>query len=104
MPGPYRLERHWRNGTLVVVLRRKAKPVDQQEFGKIGTGGQLAFHQLKLRQLRERRGLSQEAVAYRAGMSVSGYRKVETGIRGNVRLSTLERLAWVLSVEVRDLL
>jgi DNA-binding Xre family transcriptional regulator len=73
-------------------------------FGQVGTGGQLKLWQTKLRQLREQRGLTQESVAWRAGMSVSGYRKLETGLRGNVRLSTLERIAWVLACDVKDLL
>jgi DNA-binding Xre family transcriptional regulator len=101
-----RLERHYRNGEMVLVLKRRERPVEQtiDQFEPVGTGGTLKFWQQRLRQVREERHLTQENVAYRSGMSVSGYRKLETGIRGNVRLATLERVCWVLGCDVKDLL
>jgi transcriptional regulator with XRE-family HTH domain len=55
-----------------------------------------------LRRLREERGLSQEAVGDRAGMTQSQYARIE---RGDVdpTLKTLKRLATALDVTVSDL-
>lgn len=64
----------------------------------------MRFWQLRVREAREARGLTQEQMAFRCQMSVSGYRRVETAARGNTRLSTLERIAFVLGVAVKDLL
>jgi transcriptional regulator with XRE-family HTH domain len=75
-----------------------------QQFEPVHTGGQLRFYQQRIREVREARGLTQEAVAWRSGLSVSGYRKLETGARGNSRLATLERVCWVLGVQLRDVL
>jgi transcriptional regulator with XRE-family HTH domain len=51
----------------------------------------------RLKQLRAAIGLSQEEVAQRLGMSVSGYQRKETGKRG-MNLAFAERLARVLGV------
>jgi DNA-binding XRE family transcriptional regulator len=52
---------------------------------------------------RERRGLTQAALAERAGMDRSYLSGIERG-RHNVPLDTVCRLAWALGMEVRDLL
>ena len=72
----------------------------------IGTqqGGLVKPFQSKLRRLREARGLSQEALAHRAQLTLGGYRRIEVGANPNPRLRTMERLAWALAVEVSDLL
>ncbi len=57
----------------------------------------------QLRAVRERRGLTQEALAERAGMDRSYVSGIERG-RHNVPLDTICRLAWALGMEVRDLL
>jgi transcriptional regulator with XRE-family HTH domain len=56
-----------------------------------------------LRRLREERGLSQEAVGDRAGMTQSQYARIE---RGDVdpTLKTLKRLATALGLTTADLL
>ena len=56
-----------------------------------------------LRRLREERGLSQEAVGDRAGMTQSQYARIE---RGDVdpTLKTLKRLATALDLAVSELL
>lgn len=56
-----------------------------------------------LRRLREERGLSQEAVGDRAGMTQSQYARIE---RGDVdpTLKTLKRLATALGLTAADLL
>jgi transcriptional regulator with XRE-family HTH domain len=56
-----------------------------------------------LRRLREERGLSQEAVGDRAGMTQSQYARIE---RGDVdpTLKTLKRLATALGVPTSELL
>jgi len=55
-----------------------------------------------LRRLREERGLSQEAVGDRAGMTQSQYARIE---RGDVdpTIKTLKRLATALDVTVSSL-
>jgi transcriptional regulator with XRE-family HTH domain len=56
-----------------------------------------------LRRTREKRGLSQEAVGDRAGMTQSQYARIE---RGDVdpTLKTLKRLATALDVTASDLI
>jgi transcriptional regulator with XRE-family HTH domain len=58
----------------------------------------------RLRELRQRDGLSQEAFAERAGMSYKYYQAVEAGRKRNLRLSTLEKLAGAYELEVWQLL
>jgi transcriptional regulator with XRE-family HTH domain len=58
----------------------------------------------RLRELRRRHGLSQEAFAERAGMSYKYYQAVEAGRKRNLRLSTLETLAAAYGLEVWQLL
>lgn len=59
--------------------------------------------QERLREIRESQGLTQEAVAFRAGLAVATYRRLETGKKAYPTLLTLERVADVLGVEVRDI-
>lgn len=58
----------------------------------------------RLRQLRELRGLSQEAFAELSGISYKYYQAVEAGRKRELRLSTLERLAAAYGLEVFQLL
>jgi len=58
----------------------------------------------RLRELRRRHALSQEAFAERAGMSYKYYQAVEAGRKRNLRLSTLEKLAAAYRLEVWQLL
>jgi transcriptional regulator with XRE-family HTH domain len=58
----------------------------------------------RLRELRRRHGLSQEAFAERARMSYKYYQAVEAGRKRNLRLSTLEKLAAAYGLEVWQLL
>ena len=104
--GEQRFERRIVNGQFVTVMKRRRRDVETgiEQFDKVGTGGQLRFWQVRVREAREARGLSQEQMAFRCQMSVSGYRRLETAARGNTRLSTLERVAFVLGVDMRDLL
>ena len=64
----------------------------------------LAILLKRLRELRRRHGLSQEAFAERAGMSYKYYQAVEAGRKRNLRLSTLEKLATAYGLEVWQLL
>jgi len=64
----------------------------------------LAILLKRLRELRRRHGLSQEAFAERAGMSYKYYQAVEAGRKRNLRLSTLEKLAAAYGLEVWQLL
>lgn len=56
----------------------------------------------RLRQLRERKGLSQETLAHEAGLGRSYYWRVEQG-EINMTLETLIRLSNVLKVDVLEL-
>lgn len=61
----------------------------------------------KIRAVRGRRKLTQEAAAKLAGMSQQQWANVEGGHVGQVRgvsLATLERIAKALGVKARDLL
>lgn len=58
----------------------------------------------RIRQLREQRGLTQEAFAEEAEISYKYYQAVEAGRKIDLRLSTLERLAEAHGLEVWELL
>jgi len=57
---------------------------------------------VRLRQLRQSKGLSQEDLAFEAGLGRSYYWRVEQGLI-NVTLETLVKLCNVLKVEIADL-
>lgn len=59
---------------------------------------------VRLRQLREVHGLSQEAFAEVSGISYKYYQAVEAGRKRELRLSTLERLARAYNIELHQLL
>ena len=56
-----------------------------------------------MKELREARGLSQEAFAEKAGLGYKYYQHVEAGRRRDIRLSTLEKLAKACGLELREL-
>ncbi len=57
-----------------------------------------------IRRVRLARGLSQEAVAERSGLSPRHYQDVEAMRREGIRLATIEKIARVLRVPVWQLL
>jgi len=56
----------------------------------------------RLRQLREKKELSQETLAFESGLGRSYYWRLEQGLI-NVTLETLVRLANTLKVDIADL-
>ena len=58
---------------------------------------------LRLRELREANGLTQEGFAEVAGISYKYYQAVEAGRKVELRLSTLERLARAYGIELWEL-
>ena len=56
-----------------------------------------------VRELREKRGLSQEKLAFEIGMDLTSVNEVENG-RRNTTLRTIVKLAKVLGVKPSDLL
>lgn len=58
----------------------------------------------RVRELREARGLSQEAFAERAGLKYKHYQAVEAGRKPNIQLSTLVKMAKALGLEPWELL
>jgi transcriptional regulator with XRE-family HTH domain len=59
---------------------------------------------VRLREMREKRGLSQMALAVRAGLYPGHISVLERELRGAAKLTTLERLAKALRCSVVDLL
>lgn len=57
-----------------------------------------------IRALRAERGMTREALAFAAGVSVSFVAKMELGTGGTPRLSNLEKLAVALGVSLARLL
>ncbi|NEA51723.1 helix-turn-helix transcriptional regulator, partial [Streptomyces sp. SID10815] len=55
-----------------------------------------------LRRLRERAGLTQDELERRSGVSVSTIRGLETGKRGNPRMTTVRQLADALALRSED--
>lgn len=68
------------------------------------TRKQLSALARKVKQLREAAGLSQQALAVRAGLSVSVVSRLEQGAHEDPRLSTIRAIAEALGVGVDDLL
>ena len=58
---------------------------------------------LRIRQLRERQGLSLRGLAEKAGVDFTTLNRIELG-KAAPRFSTLEKLAKALRVSVRDLI
>ena len=78
-------------GTILVVpARRKPKP--HRTLQKLG---------IRLREIRHRRGLSQEALAYAADLERAYVSGVERG-EFNVSVESLSRLAAALKVHIRE--
>jgi transcriptional regulator with XRE-family HTH domain len=59
---------------------------------------------LRLRALRAKHGLSQEAFAELAGVNLKHYQEIESGRKSELRISTLERLARPYGIAVYQLL
>src|SRR5574341_1755485 len=55
---------------------------------------------MRLRTIREEKGLTQEQLAVRAGMSQEYIARLETGTKANPSLASLTRLADALGVEI----
>lgn len=60
--------------------------------------------EVRLKQLREAKGLSQNALARELEMSLANIQKIEYGKAKSIPLDTLERLCLVLDCEIGDLL
>jgi transcriptional regulator with XRE-family HTH domain len=58
----------------------------------------------RLKELRKIHGITQEQFAERTGISYKYYQAVETGVKKELRISTLERLAAAYGIEVWQLL
>ena len=58
----------------------------------------------RVKELREARGLSQEAFAEKAGLGYKYYQHVESGRRRDIRLSTIEKLAKACGLKLWELL
>jgi transcriptional regulator with XRE-family HTH domain len=58
----------------------------------------------RLRELRKVHGITQEQFSERTGISYKYYQAVETGVKKELRISTLERLAEAYGIEVWELL
>jgi len=58
----------------------------------------------RVRELREARGLSQEAFAERAGLKYKHYQAVEAGRKSNIQFSTVVKLAKACGLELYELL
>jgi transcriptional regulator with XRE-family HTH domain len=58
----------------------------------------------RVRELREARGLSQEAFAERAGLKYKHYQSIEAGRKNDIRFSTLAKLAKACGLEPWELL
>jgi putative transcriptional regulator len=60
--------------------------------------------EVRLKKLREARGLSQNALARELEMSLANIQKIEYGKAKSIPLETLEKLCLVLDCEIGDLL
>ena len=58
----------------------------------------------RLKELRKIHGITQEQFSERTGISYKYYQAIETGVKKELRISTLERLAAAYGIEVWQLL
>jgi len=58
----------------------------------------------RLKELRKIHGITQEEFSERTGISYKYYQAVETGVKKELRISTLERFADAYGIEVWELL
>jgi transcriptional regulator with XRE-family HTH domain len=58
----------------------------------------------RLKELRKIHGVTQEKFSERTGISYKYYQAIETGVKKELRISTLERLADAYGIEVWELL
>jgi transcriptional regulator with XRE-family HTH domain len=58
----------------------------------------------RIKELRERLGLTQEAFAEKAGLTYKYYQHVEAGRKRDIRFSTLEKLAKACGMELWKML
>jgi len=58
----------------------------------------------RVREVREARGLSQEAFAEKAGLTYKYYQHVEAGRKRDIRISTLQKLADACGLKLWELL
>jgi transcriptional regulator with XRE-family HTH domain len=58
----------------------------------------------RLKELRKIHGITQEQFSERTGISYKYYQAVETGVKKELRISTLERFADAYGIEVWELL
>jgi transcriptional regulator with XRE-family HTH domain len=58
----------------------------------------------RLKELRKIHGVTQEEFSERTGISYKYYQAIETGVKKELRISTLERLASAYGIEVWQLL
>jgi transcriptional regulator with XRE-family HTH domain len=59
---------------------------------------------VRLKELRKIHGITQEQFSERTGISYKYYQAIETGVKKELRISTLERLAGAYGIEVWELL
>lgn len=57
----------------------------------------------RIRALREARGLTQETLAERAGLTYKHYQQVESGLKPNFRIDTLIKMAEGLELKLSEL-
>ena len=84
-------------------MKRKNKPIQQVEFKKNSESVILKTFGESLKRIREEKDLSQDAVAFIAGLSRSYYAEIEQGKR-NVSLINISKIISALEVEFNRLL
>lgn len=57
----------------------------------------------RVKEVREARGLSQEAFAEKAGMGYKYYQQVEAGRKRDIRMSTMQKLAKACEMQLWEL-
>jgi len=80
-------------------MKRKNKPKQQVEFKKNSNSAILKIFGENLKRIREKEDLSQEAMAFIAGLSRSYYVEVEAGKR-NISLINIIKIITALNVEL----
>jgi predicted RNase H-like HicB family nuclease/DNA-binding Xre family transcriptional regulator len=92
------------NGWLAARCDRNLNiPLSRAKKGKnlhaIDVEVQIEFA-IELRRLRKKKGLSQKQVAHRLGVSQQAYAKLETPLKTNPSLVTIEKLSNALNVQI----
>jgi DNA-binding XRE family transcriptional regulator len=87
-----------------LVADEQRKPLTAASFVDGHFGGLMQAHGQRIKDLRTKRGMSQDALARATGLTNGRVRRIENDYKANPRLKTMCLIAEALGVDVKELL